>query len=83
MATGTSRRIYVEGAGTKSVSVTASSSAVRIRKDSKSYIVTANRAGTSNTTVSVGGTKKRFHIVVLSDRQIAERVWAKVKKNIR
>ena len=80
MAASCSRRIYVEGAGSRKVSVTSSSKAVKIRKDSKSYIVTGAQAGSSYVTVKVGAIKKRIHTVVLSERQIMDRVGNKVKK---
>ena len=42
MAAGCSRRIYVSGQGSRKVSITSSSGAVAIRKDSTSYIVSGN-----------------------------------------
>ena len=80
MATGCSRRIYVSGAGKRKVSVTSSSGAATIRKDSKSYIVSGKKAGSSSVTVKVGSIKKRIHTVVLSEDQIEKKVEKRVRK---
>ena len=80
MATNTSRRIYVSGAGSRRVSVTSSSGSVSVRKDATSYIVTGKKAGSSYVTVTVGSIRRRIHTVVLSDNQIKERVLARARK---
>ena len=80
IAVGTTRRLYVKNAGSASVSVTKSSDAVRISKDSTSYIVTGNKAGSATVTVKAGSVTKSFKITVLSDDQIAQRVYERVLK---
>ena len=81
IAVGTTRRLYVKDAGSAAVSVTKSSEAVKISKDSTSYIVTGNKAGTANVTAAAGSVKKSFKIEVLSDDQIAQRVYERVLRD--
>ena len=78
IAVGTTRRLYVKNAGSASVSVTKSSDAVKISKDATSYIVTGNKAGAATVTVKAGSVTKSFKITVLSDDQIAQRVYERV-----
>ena len=62
------------------MSVTKSSDAVKISKDATSYIVTGNKAGAATVTVKAGSVTKSFKITVLSDDQIAQRVYERVLK---
>ena len=78
IAAGTTRRLYVKNAGSAAVSVTKSSDAVRISKDATSYIITGNKAGSATVTVKAGSVTKSFNITVLSDDQIAQRVYERV-----
>ena len=80
MVVGFSRRIYVTGAGSRTVKVTSSSSAVSVRKDSKSIIVTGKKPGSAYVTVQVGSIKKRIHFVVLSITQAYVRVTNYLRK---
>ena len=80
MVVGFSRRIYVTGTGSRTVTVTSSSDAVSVRKDSKSIIVTGKRAGSAYITVRVGSIKKRIHFVVLSINQAYLRVGDRLRK---
>ena len=82
IAVGTTRRIYVSGAGSNTVAVSVPKNlVVKISKDSTSYIVTGNKAGSSKVSVAAGSDKKSFNITVLSDDQIANRVYERVKKD--
>ena len=78
IAAGTTRRLYVKNAGSAAVSVTKSADAVRISKDATSYIITGNKAGSATVTVKAGSVTKSFNITVLSDDQIAQRVYERV-----
>ena len=81
LAVNTSRRVYVTGTGSRLVTVSSDTNAVSLRYDSKSFIITGKKAGSAWITVSVGSIKKRFHVVVLSDKQIVQKVWKRIRRS--